>query len=41
MPPRATIPQAAGFALAMTKIAFSGQVDDVLDTVAANWRELV
>jgi pyruvate dehydrogenase (quinone) len=41
MPPRATIQQAAGFALAMTKIAFSGQVDDVLDTVAANWRELV
>lgn len=41
MPPRATIHQAAGFALAMTKIAFSGQVDDVLDTVAANWRELV
>jgi pyruvate dehydrogenase (quinone) len=41
MPPRATIQQAAGFALAMTKIALSGQVDDVLDTVAANWRELV
>jgi pyruvate dehydrogenase (quinone) len=41
MPPQATIQQAAGFALAMTKIAFSGQVDDVLDTVAANWRELV
>ncbi len=41
MPPRATIQQAAGFALAMTKIAFAGQIDDVLDTVAANWRELV
>jgi pyruvate dehydrogenase (quinone) len=41
MPPRATIKQAAGFALAMSKIAFAGQVDDVLDTVAANWRELV
>jgi pyruvate dehydrogenase (quinone) len=41
MPPRATIQQAAGFALAMTKIAFAGQIDDVLDTVAANWREMV
>jgi pyruvate dehydrogenase (quinone) len=41
MPPRATIEQAAGFALAMTKIAFAGQIDDVLDTVAANWRKLV
>jgi len=25
----------------MTKMAFAGQIDDVLDTVAANWRELV
>jgi pyruvate dehydrogenase (quinone) len=41
MPPRATIQQAAGFALAMTKIAFTGEIGDVLDTVAANWRELV
>lgn len=41
MPPRATIHQAAGFALAMTKIAFEGQIDDVFDTVAANWREMV
>jgi pyruvate dehydrogenase (quinone) len=41
MPPRATIQQAAGFALAMTKIAFGGKTDDVLDTVAANWRELL
>jgi pyruvate dehydrogenase (quinone) len=41
MPPRATIQQAAGFALAMTKVVFAGQIDDVLDTVAANWRELV
>jgi pyruvate dehydrogenase (quinone) len=40
MPPRATIKQAAGFALAMTKVAFGGQVNDVLDTVAASWREL-
>jgi pyruvate dehydrogenase (quinone) len=41
MPPRATIQQAAGFALAMTKIAFTGQLEDALDTVAANWRELI
>lgn len=41
MPPHATIRQAAGFALAMTKIAFAGQLDDVMDTVAANWREIV
>ena len=41
MPPKATVRQAAGFALAMTKIAFTGQLDDALDTVAANWRELI
>ncbi len=41
MPPHATIQQAAGFAMAMTKIAFSGQIDDVCDTVAANWHEIV
>jgi len=41
MPPRATVQQAAGFALAMTKLAFGGKTDDVLDTVAANWRELL
>jgi len=41
MPPKATIQQAAGFALAMTKLAFAGEMDDVLDTVAANWREVV
>jgi pyruvate dehydrogenase (quinone) len=38
MPPKATIKQAAGFALAMTKMAFAGELDDVLDTVMANWR---
>jgi pyruvate dehydrogenase (quinone) len=41
MPPKATVHQAAGFALAMTKIAFTGQLNDALDTVAANWRELI
>ncbi len=38
MPPKATIKQAAGFALAMTKMAFTGELHDVIDTVAANWR---
>jgi pyruvate dehydrogenase (quinone) len=37
MPPKATVKQASGFALAMTKMAFAGEVDDVLDTVMANW----
>jgi pyruvate dehydrogenase (quinone) len=41
MPPKATVQQAKGFALAMTKMAFGGQVEDVLDTVAANWREII
>ena len=40
MPPKATIQQAKGFALAMTKMAFTGEFEDVLDTVMANWREL-
>ncbi len=40
MPPKATVKQAKGFALAMTKMAFAGEVDDVLDTVMANWRVL-
>ena len=40
MPPKATIQQAAGFALAMTKMAFSGELGDVMDTVMANWRYL-
>jgi pyruvate dehydrogenase (quinone) len=41
MPPKATIQQAKGFALAMTRMAFTGELDDVLDTVMANWREMV
>ncbi len=40
MPPRATVKQAKGFALSMTKMAFSGKLDEVVDTVMANWREL-
>jgi pyruvate dehydrogenase (quinone) len=40
MPPKATIQQAKGFALSMTKMAFTGELEDVLDTVMANWRNL-
>jgi pyruvate dehydrogenase (quinone) len=40
MPPKATIKQAEAFALAMTKMTFAGEADDVLDTVMANWRAL-
>jgi pyruvate dehydrogenase (quinone) len=40
MPPKATIEQAKGFALAMTKMAFTGELDDVTDTMMANWRYL-
>ena len=40
MPPRATVKQAKGFALAMTKMAFEGDVRDVTDTVMSNWRNV-
>ena len=40
MPPKATIAQAKGFALAMTKMAFAGELDDVTDTVMSNRRIL-
>jgi pyruvate dehydrogenase (quinone) len=40
MPPKATVQQAKGFALAMTKMAFTGELKDVSDTVMANWRDL-
>ncbi len=40
MPPKATVQQAKGFALAMTKMAFTGELEDVLDTVMANWRDV-
>ena len=29
--------QAKGFALAMTRLAFAGELEDVTDTVIANW----
>jgi hypothetical protein len=36
-PPKATIWQAA---VAMTRMAFTGELHDVTDTVAATWRSL-
>ena len=41
MPPKTTIKQATGFALAMTKMAFTGELDEVMDTVMANWRNMI
>jgi pyruvate dehydrogenase (quinone) len=41
MPPKATVREAMGFALAMTKMAFAGEGEDVLDTVMANWRNMI
>ncbi len=38
MPPKSKIQQAKGFALSMTKMAFTGELDDVMDTVMANWK---
>ena len=38
MPPEATIAQANGFALAMTRMSFADELDDVTDTVMSNWR---
>jgi pyruvate dehydrogenase (quinone) len=40
MPPKASVVEAKGFALAMTKMAFAGELDDVTDTVMSNWRNL-
>jgi hypothetical protein len=37
---KATIQQAEGLALAMTKMVFTGELNDVMDTVAVNWRYL-
>ncbi len=41
LPPKATVQQAAGFAMSMTRMAFAGELDDVLDTVMANWRDMI
>src|SRR5690349_19154503 len=40
MPPKATLAQAKGFALAMTKMVFAGELDDATGTVTSNWRLL-
>ena len=41
VPPKATVQQAKGLALAMTKMVFTGESGDVADTVMANWREFL
>ena len=38
MPLTVTIQQAHAFALAMTKMAFTHEIEDVINTVMANWR---
>ena len=40
LPPKATVQQAAGFAMAMTKMTFAGEANDVIETVMANWRNM-
>jgi hypothetical protein len=41
IPAYAIIKKAKGFDLAMIKIGFTGEVDDVRDTVMANWRNMI
>ena len=40
MPPKATIQQAKGFALPMIRTVFTAELDDVLDAVMANGRNV-
>jgi pyruvate dehydrogenase (quinone) len=40
MPPHVTVEQAAGFALAMAKLTLSGHVDEVVDTIESNLRNI-
>jgi len=40
MPPHVTVKQAAGFALAMVKLTLSGHVDEVVDTIESNLRNI-
>lgn len=40
MPPKVEIEQMAGFAVSMSKLMLSGRMDDVLDTVKANYKHL-
>ena len=40
MPPKATIAEARGFALARTKMVFAGELDDVTGAIKSNWRML-
>ena len=40
LPPHVTVKQAAGFALAMAKLTLSGHVDEVVDTIESNLRNI-
>jgi pyruvate dehydrogenase (quinone) len=39
IPPKATLKQAKGFAMAMAKMTFIGELDDVMDTLAAEQKK--
>jgi pyruvate dehydrogenase (quinone) len=38
LPPKITLSQVEGFAIGMSKLALSGHVDAVLETIKSNWR---
>jgi len=40
MPPRTTLAEVKGFALAMTRMVFDGQADKVAELTSANLRDL-
>jgi pyruvate dehydrogenase (quinone) len=41
MPPRIEWEQVKGYALSMSKLILGGRMDEVLDTVKANYRHLI
>jgi pyruvate dehydrogenase (quinone) len=38
LPPKIRLGQVEGFAMGMSKLALSGHVEAVLDTIKSNWR---
>jgi pyruvate dehydrogenase (quinone) len=40
LPPDITLSEMEGFSLGMSKMALSGHIDAVLDTIKSNWRSL-
>jgi pyruvate dehydrogenase (quinone) len=40
MPPHLTADQIEGFGITMTKLVLSGRVDEVVDTIEANIRQI-